>query len=150
MAWKRVRTAAMWTVVSLGLFIGLPGLRESTADSGVRTVSPAELSPLLERGVALIDIRRADEWRATGVIAGSHLITAFDAEGRLRPTFMAEVAAVSAPDRPLALVCRSGNRTAVAARLLTDESGFRTVYSVAGGINDWLRDGRPVDDCRSC
>lgn len=98
----------------------------------------------------MIDIRRPDEWRATGVIAGSHLITAFDGEGRLRPTFIAEVAAVSAPDRPLALLCRSGNRSAVAARLLTGESGFRAVYDVAGGINDWLRVGRPVENCRSC
>lgn len=150
MHWKHVRTAAVWGVVWLGLFVGLPSSRESMADSGVRTVSTADLAPLLERGITLIDIRRADEWRATGVIAGSHLITAFDAEGHLRPTFMAEVAAVTAPDRPLALLCRSGNRSAVAARLLTGESGFRTVYSVAGGINDWLRDGRPVEDCRSC
>jgi rhodanese-related sulfurtransferase len=134
----------------MGLVVGGGGPREPTADSGVRTVSAAALSPLLERGLTLIDIRRADEWRATGVIAGSHLITAFDAEGRLRPTFVAEVAAVSAPDRPVALLCRSGNRSAVAARLLTGESRFRTVYDVAGGINDWLRDGRPVDECRSC
>jgi len=53
-------------------------------------------------------------------------------------------------DRTVLLICRSGNRSAVAARLLTSQSGFQTVYSVAGGINDWLRDGRPVDDCRSC
>lgn len=150
MAWKRVRTAAAWVAVWLGLFGGIAGPRESVADSGVQTVSVSELAPLLERGITLIDIRRADEWRATGVVAGSHLITAFDADGRLRPTFMAEVAAVAAPDRPLTLICRSGNRSAVAARLLTSQSGFKTVYSVAGGINDWLRDGRSVDDCQSC
>ena len=150
MVWKRVRAAAVWAAVWLGLFGGIAGPRESLADSGVQTVSTSELAPLLERGITLIDIRRADEWRATGVVAGSHLITAFDADGRLRPTFLAEVAAVSAPDRPLALICRSGNRSAVAARLLTSQSGFQTVYSVAGGINDWLRDGRTVDDCRSC
>lgn len=150
MTWKRVRSMAVGTAMLLSVLVAITGQRESLADSGVRAVSATELSPLLDRGITLIDIRRADEWRATGVIAGSHLITAFDAEGRLRPTFIAEVAAVSAPDRPLALVCRSGNRSAVAARVLTTEGGFHTVYDLAGGINAWLRDGRPVGDCRWC
>ncbi|MFZ1415935.1 MAG: rhodanese-like domain-containing protein [Defluviicoccus sp.] len=150
MAWNHVRSACVSAAVYLGLLVGIAVGHESIADSGVQTVSTEQLVPVFGGGITLIDIRRADEWRATGVIAGSHLITAFDAEGRLRPTFLAEVAAVSAPDRPVALLCRSGNRSAAAARLLTAQSGFRTVYSVAGGMNDWLREGRPVDDCRSC
>lgn len=150
MAWNTLRSACASAVLSVGLLVGIAVGHQSIADSGVQTVSIEQLIPFMDSGVTLIDIRRADEWRATGVIAGSHLITAFDAEGVLRPTFLAEVAAVSAPDRPIALVCRSGNRSSVAARLLTDQRKFRAVYSVSGGMNDWLRAGRPVVNCPSC
>ena len=34
-----------------------------------------------EQNVPIIDIRRPDEWRSTGVISGSYLLTFFDAKG---------------------------------------------------------------------
>lgn len=150
MARTLLRSLMVVARVALGLLVALGGARDLLADSGEHKVSVAALAPLLARGVTLIDIRRPDEWRATGVIAGSHLITAFGADGQLRPTFVAEVAAVSPPDRPVALLCRSGNRSAHAQRLLQAQNGFRAVYDVTGGINAWLRAEQPVEPCERC
>jgi rhodanese-related sulfurtransferase len=38
--------------------------------------------------------------------------------------------------------CRSGNRSAAAARILTD-AGYTPVYDL-GGIQDWVAEGLPI------
>jgi len=42
-----------------------------------------QLKTLLEQGVPMYDIRRPEEWRQTGVVAGSRLLTFVDAGARL-------------------------------------------------------------------
>lgn len=46
-------------------------------------------------------------------------------------------------DRPAAFLCRSGHRSAVAARRLADERAAG-VLNVAGGMNAWLAAGLPT------
>lgn len=120
------------------------------AEPAIGSISPAELAPLLDRGVVVIDVRRADEWRATGLVPGSRTVTAFDAQGQLDPRFADEIRATVAPDREIALICRSGNRSSRAARLLTAQLGYTHVYNVDGGIAEWLREGLPVTPCPTC
>ena len=93
-------------------FVGFASV--AGADPVVETVSAEELSRLLDEGVKVIDVRRADEWRATGVIAGSQIITAFDAQGYLNPHFIEEVSVSVGRSQSIALICRSGHRSAVA------------------------------------
>ena len=47
-----------------------------------------QLKTLLEQGVPIYDIRRPEEWRQTGVIEGSRLLTFVDAGGRVLPDFL--------------------------------------------------------------
>jgi rhodanese-related sulfurtransferase len=52
----------------------------------------------------------------------------------INPNFTAEVAAAGiAPDQPVLLLCRSGVRSAAAAKLLT-AAGFSEAYNVADGF----------------
>lgn len=120
------------------------------ADGGVTTVSGEELSRLVDQGVTVVDVRRSDEWRSTGVIHGSRLITAFDESGQLNPRFIADVSAAVGKDQPVALICRSGRRSTVAAQQLAREAGFTKLYNVSGGISAWLDQGKPVEPCTSC
>lgn len=120
------------------------------ANAGIEQVTGEELSRLLQRGVPVIDIRRAEEWRGTGIIAGSRLITAFDVDGNLDPQFAETIRASVEADKPVAIICRSGNRSAAAARILTEHMGFAQVYNVTRGLRGWLSEGRPVQDCPSC
>ena len=107
-------------------------------------VSNEQLEALLEKGVTLVDIRRPEEWRQTGVIEGSHKITLFDGRGRIAPDFQRKFEAVTEPDEPVALICRTGNRTRVASRLLSRQLGYKHIYNVERGITDWIRKGYPV------
>lgn len=124
------------SIAVLLLFLALP-LRAELVD-----VPPAELQAMLDQGVPLVDVRTAPEWKQTGVVKGSHLMTFFDERGRYDvEKWMAEFSKVASPDDPVILICRSGNRTGQIGRFLDQKMGYRKVYHVAGGIKAWLRDG---------
>ena len=107
-------------------------------------VSNQQLTELLAQGVKLVDIRRPEEWRQTGVIKGSHLITAFDGSGRLVQDFPAKLTQLARPDEPVALICRTGNRTDALGRALMQQAGYQKVYNVTHGISDWIAKGGAV------
>ena len=110
-------------------------------------VDGAGLQQLRAAGVAVIDVRRPEEWRKTGVIEGSHLLTFFDKKGRYDlDEWLPAFAAIAESDRPVALICRSGNRSGKVARMLDEQFGYRQVYNVQGGILGWLDEGRSTVD----
>lgn len=102
------------------------------------------LQRLLQQAVPVIDIRRPEEWRETGVVEGSRGITFVDANGRVVPNFLETFSATVSKDQPVVLICRTGNRTDVLARHLVERMGYSQVYNVRDGIVGWLREGRPV------
>ena len=119
------------------------------ASAGVRAeiinIDNAELARLSASGVKVIDVRTEGEWRSAGVVAGSKLLTFFDEEGHSNPPqWLGKVRMYARSDQPVILICRSGNRSMVAARFLSDQSGYSTVYNVSKGIAGWTSDGRPV------
>ena len=69
-------------------------------------IDVARLEQLRERGVPVIDIRTPEEWNKTGVIEGSHLLPFAEARGRYDlDAWVALLAAVAAPEEPVALIC---------------------------------------------
>lgn len=105
----------------------------------------AGLQALLAQGAPLYDVRRPEEWRQTGVVAGSRLLTGTDAMGRARPQFVAALAAQGVDkDRPLVLICRSGSRTGRLVRELRQTHGYTQVFHLERGIIGWLGGGQPV------
>lgn len=114
-------------------------------DPPYTNVDNAGLKDLIARGVPVIDIRTAGEWQETGVIPASHRITYFDDSGRVNPRFMERFERlVSDKTKPVALVCRSGNRSSVLGRSLAKDLGYTQVYNLKEGIRDWIRERNPV------
>lgn len=88
-----------------------------------------------ETGGLIVDIRTPPEWVETGVIEGAELATFQD------PTsFLAKIGPEIADGRDLILVCRSGNRTSAAARLLESKIPNRIV-SIDGGMRKVIASG---------
>ena len=115
------------------------------AQAEVINIDNQELKALLEQGIPIIDIRRPDEWRQTGVVEGSHLITFFDRNGRYDVNaWLARLAPIAGKDDPFILICRTGNRTGTVSRFLDQKLGYKKVYNVQRGITDWIRRGNPV------
>lgn len=100
----------------------------------------------------LVDIRTPPEWAETGTPAGAERITIHNAQGS--GGFVEKTLAALGGDRrrPVALICRTGNRSRVAARLLR-QNGFTNVADVRGGMAGapvepaigWAEAGLPVE-----
>ncbi len=103
-----------------------------------------ELKNLIARGVPIIDIRRPEEWEQTGIIEGSKMITAFNGRGQLEKNFIPELSKVAGPEDEVIVICRTGNRTGVISRGLSDQVGYKKIYNVQRGITDWIKQGNPV------
>jgi len=113
----------------------------------LKDITPKELKELKEKGVVLIDIRTPGEWRQTGVIPGSKLLTFFDDYGNYDiDRFMSEFAKyVPTPDTPFVLVCRTGSRTATVGNFLANQAGYSNAMHLAGGIYAWAADGNSFE-----
>lgn len=123
-----------------GLFLGAP-----LAQADISRVSNAELRRLIADGVAVVDVRTVGEWRQTGVVARSQLITLFDESGQADPAaWLGALDKVVPPGQPVALICRSGNRSGKAALLLEQRDPRRKIYDVRDGVSGWLSAGEPV------
>lgn len=88
----------------------------------------------------LIDVRQPDEWQSTGLPKGSHGIALQD------PNFITKVEELLGGDKnaEIALTCRSGKRSMMAANILVN-AGFTQVSNVEGGFIDWQRQGLPIE-----
>jgi sulfur-carrier protein adenylyltransferase/sulfurtransferase len=89
-----------------------------------------------DRDPLVVDVREQDEWDEGHIPGAIHIPRGF-LESRIER---------AAPDstRPVLLYCSAGNRSAFAAKTLT-ELGYEDVASLAGGFTDWKRNGFPVE-----
>ncbi|MDZ3836389.1 MAG: rhodanese-like domain-containing protein [Rhodospirillales bacterium] len=142
---QATRLFAFALMITAMLAAGLPVRAET-----VTVADPAKVRALIDQGAKVIDIRRADEWRDTGIIDGSILLTAIDADGRLVPGFPEALADVVDRNEPVVVICRSGNRSASITRMMSEGGGFTHVVDAGGGIRAWLGAGQPVAPCPSC
>ena len=92
-------------------------------------ITYAALVEALDDGaVALVDVREQNEWDA-GHVEGSvlHPLSVFDPE-------------VLPRDKPIVLICRSGNRSMTALRAAR-AAGFTDIWHYKGGAMGWVREG---------
>lgn len=101
-------------------------------------VDNSELKTLIAQGVPVYDIRRPEEWGATGVVEGSRMLTYVDKSGRQNPEFLPRFTAEVSKTDPVILICRTGNRSDKLARELMEKHGYTRVYNVRDGITRWI------------
>lgn len=112
------------------------------AQAEVVDIDNEALQQLIADGVTLVDLRRPDEWKNTGVVKGSQLMTFFDAKGEYdAQAWLTQLGGIVEQDAPVILICHSGNRSNVVSRWLSKEVGFEKVYNVTNGIVAWQADG---------
>jgi rhodanese-related sulfurtransferase len=128
-------------------------------------VTPREAWELLAKDplAVLIDVRTSAEWSYVGipdVLALGKSLLRIEWQtyptGALNPHFTQGVASAGVPkEAKLLLLCRSGARSAAAARLLTAE-GWQTAYNIIdgfegppdgarhrGAVGGWKHEGLP-------
>ncbi|MEP6953928.1 MAG: MBL fold metallo-hydrolase [Solirubrobacteraceae bacterium] len=136
--------AALAAAVGLHAVAGyLAGGMTSWREDGleVRRLQRMTVSELHERwsgdrdAVQILDVRERSEWEA-GRIPGSSHIPYHDID---------EVPDGIDAARPVAAICASGQRAAVAASLLARFGAREVIHVVEGGVPLWRRRGWPVE-----
>ena len=105
-------------------------------DREVARVERIQVEELRARGgsVQLLDVREAAEWRAAH-IPGSVHVPYHDIHS---------LPAGIDPEWPVAVICASGQRSAVGASLLQSYGACEVLHVVDGGVPTWERLGFPV------
>ena len=122
-------------------------LLEVTMPITLGELSPQEFIEAQENGGVVIDIRREEEWKETGIIKGSQTITAFTKDGKIHPDFPKKFFdLIDDVDVPILLYCRTGNRTGILGKALIDQVGQTNVSHLSDGIVGWKKQGFHVVD----
>ncbi len=129
------------TLTLLALLLSLAGCFEPPP---YNNLDNDQLKAMLQQGTPIVDVRRPDEWRKTGVIKNSQLLTFVDGRGQVKPDFLQRFSAAFGKDDPVILICRTGNRTDSLARHLVKQMGYTQIYNVRNGITSWIRAGGSV------
>ncbi len=108
--------------------------QEASAPIGQMTVADLQAKMASKEPLQVIDVRSPEEFQHDGHIVGAKLIPLQALAQRMNEI---------ARDTPVALICRSGNRSQVAADLLT-RAGYTDVSNVQGGMIAWRRAGYPA------
>ena len=105
-------------------------------------IEVAQLKNLLGDNAVLVDIRREEEWKQTGVIFGSMLSTFFNKDGTANiNVFLSDLRENVSAEQTILLICRTGRRTKVATKFMLSNTEFKEVFSVIGGITEWKKQG---------
>ncbi len=120
---------AMLCLGFVGVTIALIVNEFSRFTRGYRAIGPAQLTGLINRENALVvDVSPPPEFEKGHVIGSrSVAMSQFDPENK-------QLAKVR--DLPVALVCRNGTTSALAAKRLV-KAGFKQVYWLDGGVAAW-------------
>lgn len=114
-------------------------LSASLVFAEVKEVGNDEIIALMNNDVSIIDIRRADEWRNTGVIKKSSLITFFDKQGNHNTEeWMSQLKKIVNQDDPVIIICRSGKRSGIVSKFLDEQANYTNVYNASGGMVSWV------------
>lgn len=122
------------------------GMKELLAEARARIVeidTGQAAESLGRESVLLLDVREPEEF-AAGHLPGAVSVP----RGMLEPRAAADSPArsdeLADPAREIVVYCGSGARSALAAVTL-QELGFTNVRSMAGGIQAWSQESRPLE-----
>jgi rhodanese-related sulfurtransferase len=108
-------------------------LLSATALMANYTAQPID-SKIMASKIKIIDIRTPAEWKTTGLVKGSIPIMFFDEQGNYNlESFLATLNKKVKKGEKFALICNSGNRSAILGKHLGTQMGYN-VIDLSGGI----------------
>ena len=106
--------------------------------ANVIDIDNEEIKKLLKKNIPIIDIRTYEEWKETGVIPNSLLITFFDQNGNYNLNeWHNTLLKVSSKNNEIILICRTGRRTKLAGNMINKNFNI-VVYNPKNGIKSWI------------
>jgi rhodanese-related sulfurtransferase len=119
-------------VLNLIIAFTLPAM----AEDKVKHVDAEAAATLVQAGgITILDVRTPEEFRE------GHLKDANNAD-ILSKDFATQLGALD-KSKPILVHCQAGGRSSRSLATL-EKQGFTMVYHLDGGMNDWLKAGKPV------
>ncbi len=128
----------------------------------MKHLTPKEAHQLLHANplALFVDVRSEMEFLFVGHPVGAIMIPWNDGpDWEINPHFVAHVKKAASVDRPIVLICRSGNRSRDAGAAL-EQAGFTEVFNILHGFEGelddhhqrgtlagWRHDGLPWEQC---
>ena len=110
--------------------------------TAMKHLKPNETQQFLEQNAqaVLIDCRSEMEYLFVGHPVGAHHVAWNDVpDWEINPHFVGQVRKIASMNRPVVVICRSGQRSIGAGQML-EQAGFGEVYNVLDGFEG------PLDD----
>ena len=121
-------------IISLGFLLTI---KFSFAD--IVDVNNQQIQELSKNNIPIVDIRRSSEWDQTGVVPKSILLTFFDKEGNYNYDEWYEKLRLEIDEgKPIILICRTGRRTKIIAKMMEIKKFDNVIYNAKSGITSWI------------
>ena len=100
----------------------------------------ANILKLHKENIPIVDIRTPSEWKSTGTIPFAKKIMFFTPRGQINQAFLYELKQNGInKNSKFAVICRTGHRSKVAAKILED-NGYKNVINLKNGMFNLFKD----------
>ena len=111
----------------------------------VINVNNRELSNLIEKEIKIIDVRTQNEWKSTGIIKESFLVSLLNKNKKfIFKDWFAMFENKYGKNKSIVFVCASGVRSNYISHLVQRRKPDLKIYNLEKGINHWIRSGNKI------
>ena len=104
-----------------------------------------ELSNLIEKEIKIVDVRTQNEWKSTGIIKGSVLISLLDKKNKfIFENWYEDFNKKMSKNVSVIFVCAVGVRSKFISNLVNKKKPDLKIYNLKKGINNWIRSGNKI------
>ena len=108
-------------------------------------IDNSELKNLIEKDINIIDVRTQNEWKSTGIIEGSILISLLDKKNKfIFENWYEYFNKKISKNEAVIFVCALGVRSKYISNLVNKKKPDLKIYNLKKGINDWIRSGNKI------
>ena len=108
-------------------------------------INNRELSDLIKKEIKIIDVRTQNEWKSTGIIKGSFLISLLNKNKKFIFKDWYEMFNNKfGSNKSVIFICASGVRSNYISNLVKQKKPDLIIYNLRKGINYWIRSGNKI------
>ena len=108
-------------------------------------IDNSELKNLIDKNINIIDVRTQNEWKSTGIIEGSILMSLLDKKNKfIFENWYKEFNKKISKNESVIFVCALGVRSKFISNLINKKKPDLKIYNLKKGINNWIRSGNKI------
>jgi len=121
-------------------------LSSKFVNADVIHIDNRELSNLIKKEIKIIDVRTQNEWKSTGIIKGSYLISLLNKNKKFIFEDWFEIFNNKfGKNKSIVFICASGVRSNYISNLVKKKEPDLIVFNLNKGINNWIRSGYKIE-----